>query len=184
MPQPSWCRNLTKRATVSIDVLFINTISDAVHSCTCHDVPGRALNRLVINRTSASATDKMCGGRFIPFTGRIVHFIASKPQTGLARGQCQSGLWQRVSGSTVLTGKIANGERLPLPSGFSASQCTWSVSNAENPHGWKPNYFAGSVATYDSNRIVKCGYYDEYNFHGGTNRNDLTGKCSYIVVCQ
>ncbi|EEY8151421.1 shufflon system plasmid conjugative transfer pilus tip adhesin PilV [Escherichia coli] len=97
---------------------------------------------------------------------------------------CQSGLWQRVSGSTVLTGKIANGERLPLPSGFYASQCTWSVSNAENPHGWKPNYFAGSVATYDSNRIVKCGYYDEYNFHGGTNRNDLTGKCSYIVVCQ
>ncbi|EJI3587316.1 shufflon system plasmid conjugative transfer pilus tip adhesin PilV, partial [Escherichia coli] len=97
---------------------------------------------------------------------------------------CQSGSWIRVSGSTVLTGKIANGERLPLPSGFSASQCTWSVSNAENPHGWKPNYFAGSVATYDSNRIVKCGYYDEYNFHGGTNRNDLTGKCSYIVVCQ
>ncbi|HGC0844908.1 TPA: shufflon system plasmid conjugative transfer pilus tip adhesin PilV [Escherichia coli] len=97
---------------------------------------------------------------------------------------CQSGLWIRVSGSTVLTGKIANGERLPLPSGFSASQCTWSVSNAENPHGWKPNYFAGSVATYDSNRIVKCGYYDEYNFHGGTKRNDLTGKCSYIVVCQ
>nr|QHJ90023.1 Shufflon-specific DNA recombinase [Escherichia coli] len=84
MPQPSWCRNLTKRATVSIDVLFINTISDAVHSCTCHDVPGRALNRLVINRTSTSATDKMCGGRFIPFTGRIVHFIASNPHTGLA----------------------------------------------------------------------------------------------------
>ncbi|EFB6143799.1 shufflon system plasmid conjugative transfer pilus tip adhesin PilV [Escherichia coli] len=97
---------------------------------------------------------------------------------------CQSGSWIRVSGSTVLTGKIANGERLPLPSGFSASQCTWSVSNAENPHGWKPNYFAGSVATYDSNRIVKCGYYDEYYFHGGTKRNDLTGKCSYIVVCQ
>ncbi len=97
---------------------------------------------------------------------------------------CQSGSWIRVSGSTVLTGKIANGERLPLPSGFSANQCTWSVSNAENPHGWKPNYFAGSVATYDSNRIVKCGYYDEYNFHGGTKRNDLTGKCSYIVVCQ
>ncbi|EPY2761717.1 shufflon protein D' [Escherichia coli] len=116
-------------------------------------------------------------------TGSEVHFCRC-PDTGLALASCQSGLWQRVSGSTVLTGKIANGERLPLPSGFYASQCTWSVSNAENPHGWKPNYFAGSVATYDSNRIVKCGYYDEYNFHGGTNRNDLTGKCSYIVVCQ
>ena len=61
---------------------------------------------------------------------------------------------------------------------------TWSVSNAENPHGWKPNYFAGSVATYDANRIVKCGFYDEYNFYGGTHRTDLSGKCSYIVVCQ
>ncbi|WP_236472306.1 hypothetical protein, partial [Escherichia coli] len=98
-------------------------------------------------------------------------------------GQCQSGVW-RASGSTVLTGKIANGQQIPLPSGFSASQCTWSVSNAENPHGWKPNYFAGSVATYDANRIVKCGFYDEYNFYGGTHRTDLSGKCSYIVVCQ
>ncbi len=26
----------------------------------------------------------------------------------------------------------------------------------------------GSVATYDANRIVKCGFYDEYNFHKGT----------------
>ncbi|MGE9442279.1 shufflon system plasmid conjugative transfer pilus tip adhesin PilV [Escherichia coli] len=97
---------------------------------------------------------------------------------------CQSGSWRRASGSTVLTGKIANGQQIPLPSGFSASQCTWSVSNAENPHGWKPNYFAGSVATYDANRIVKCGFYDEYNFYGGTHRTDLSGKCSYIVVCQ
>ncbi|EFB5903749.1 shufflon system plasmid conjugative transfer pilus tip adhesin PilV [Escherichia coli] len=98
---------------------------------------------------------------------------------------CQSGVWKKnSSGSTVLTGRIANGQQIPLPSGFSANQCTWSVSNAENPHGWKPNYFAGSVATYDSNRIVKCGYYDEYNFHGGTNRTDLTGKCSYVVSCQ
>ncbi len=44
--------------------------------------------------------------------------------------------------------------------------------------------FAGSVATYDANRIVKCGFYDEYNFHKGTFRADLTGKCSYVVACQ
>ncbi|UGJ71188.1 hypothetical protein LQQ76_25745 (plasmid) [Escherichia coli] len=47
------------------------------------------------------------------------------------------------------------------------------MSNAENPQGWKPNYFAGSVATYDANRIVKCGFYDEYNFHKGTFRADF-----------
>nr|WP_249312766.1 hypothetical protein [Salmonella enterica] len=83
-------------------------------------------------------------------------------------GQCQSGTWRKSnSGSTVITGRIANGQQIPLPTGFSASQCSWSVSNAENPQGWKPNYFAGSVATYDANRIVKCGFYDEYNFHKG-----------------
>ncbi|EDC6007206.1 shufflon protein D', partial [Salmonella enterica] len=37
---------------------------------------------------------------------------------------------------------------------------------------------------YDANRIVKCGFYDEYNFHKGTFRADLTGKCSYVVACQ
>ncbi|MEC3900451.1 hypothetical protein SM147_23425, partial [Salmonella enterica] len=100
-------------------------------------------------------------------------------------GQCQSGTWRKSnSGSTVITGRIANGQQIPLPTGFSASQCSWSVSNAENPQGWKPNYFAGSVATYDANRIVKCGFYDEYNFHKGTFRADLTGKCSYVVACQ
>ncbi|HDJ8909572.1 TPA: shufflon system plasmid conjugative transfer pilus tip adhesin PilV [Escherichia coli] len=112
-------------------------------------------------------------------TGLVAH-----DSTG-ATLSCQSGIWKKnASGSTVLTGRIANGQQIPLPSGFSASQCSWSVSNAENPHGWKPNYFAGSVATYDSNRIVTCGYYDEYNFHSGTNRTDLTGKCSYVVTCQ
>ncbi|NBJ57693.1 shufflon protein D', partial [Escherichia coli] len=28
----------------------------------------------------------------------------------------------------MLTGRIANGQQIPLPSGFSASQCSWSVS--------------------------------------------------------
>ncbi|EKR5680586.1 shufflon system plasmid conjugative transfer pilus tip adhesin PilV [Salmonella enterica] len=97
---------------------------------------------------------------------------------------CQSGLWKGVSGSTVTTGLIANGQQIPLPPGFNPNQCSWSVSNAQNPHGWKPNYYAGSVASADSNRIVKCGYYDEYNFHAGTNRTDLSGQCSYVVSCQ
>ncbi len=42
----------------------------------------------------------------------------------------------------------------------------------------------GSVSTYDANRIAKCGFYDEYNFHKGTFRAELTGKCSYVVACQ
>lgn len=97
---------------------------------------------------------------------------------------CQSGRWASGGGSTVKTGLIADGQQIPLPPGFNSNQCSWSVSNAQNPHGWKPNYFAGSVAYADVNRIVKCGYYDEYNFHAGTNRTDLSGQCSYVISCQ
>lgn len=97
---------------------------------------------------------------------------------------CQSGVWRRNAGSTVLTGLIGNAQQIPLPAGFSPNQCTWSVSNSENPHGWKPNYFAGQVAVVDSNRVVTCGYYDEYVFHPGSNRTDLTGKCSFVISCS
>lgn len=97
---------------------------------------------------------------------------------------CQSGAWRKNGGSTVLTGYLANGQQIPLPTGFTQNQCTWSVSNSENPHGWKPNYFAGQVAAVDTNRVIKCGYYDEYNFYPGSNRTDLTGKCSFIISCS
>ncbi|RJX82313.1 shufflon protein D', partial [Escherichia coli] len=47
---------------------------------------------------------------------------------------CQSGTWRKSnSGSTVITGRIANGQQIPLPTGFSASQCSWSVSKCRNP---------------------------------------------------
>ncbi|MFP1455851.1 shufflon protein D' [Escherichia coli] len=82
----------------------------------------------------------------------------------------------------LLTGKIANGQQSHCHLVFLPASVA-DVSNAEL-QGWKPNYFAGSVATYDANRIVKCGFYDEYNFYGGTKPTDLSGKCSYIVVCQ
>ncbi|HIB1392887.1 TPA: shufflon system plasmid conjugative transfer pilus tip adhesin PilV [Salmonella enterica subsp. enterica serovar Muenchen] len=97
---------------------------------------------------------------------------------------CKYGRWQNTGGSTVLTGLIANGQQIPLPPGFSQNQCTWSVSNSENPHGWKPNYFAGQVAKANANRIVLCGFYDEYNFIAGTHRDDISGKCSFIISCS
>ncbi|MCH5483936.1 shufflon system plasmid conjugative transfer pilus tip adhesin PilV [Salmonella enterica subsp. diarizonae serovar 16:z10:e,n,x,z15] len=117
-------------------------------------------------------------GTWCPQTGAISHDSSG----GIL--SCQSGRWASGGGSTVKTGLIADGQQIPLPPGFNSNQCSWSVSNAQNPHGWKPNYFAGSVAYADVNRIVKCGYYDEYNFHAGTNRTDLSGQCSYVISCQ
>ncbi|HAF4745034.1 TPA: shufflon system plasmid conjugative transfer pilus tip adhesin PilV [Salmonella enterica subsp. enterica serovar Muenchen] len=117
-------------------------------------------------------------GTWCPQNGAISHDSAG----GIL--SCKYGRWQNTGGSTVLTGLIANGQQIPLPPGFSQNQCTWSVSNSENPHGWKPNYFAGQVAKADENRVVLCGFYDEYNFIAGTHRNDISGKCSFIISCS
>lgn len=97
---------------------------------------------------------------------------------------CQAGVWRKNSGSTVETGYVVNGQQIPLPAGFNQYQCTWSVSNSENPQGLRPLYFAGQVATSDANRIVMCGYYDTFNFYPGSARTDLAGRCSYIVSCS
>lgn len=117
-------------------------------------------------------------GTWCPQNGAISHDSSG----GIL--SCKYGRWQNTGGSTVLTGQIANGQQIPLPPGFSQNQCTWSVSNSENPHGWKPNYFAGQVAKADANRIVLCGFYDEYNFIAGTHRDDISGKCSFIISCS
>jgi competence protein ComGC len=129
-------------------------------------------------------------GEFLQLNGTVTNGASCSPNGLQGRDSsgallsCVNSKWNKGGGSTVITGLISNGQQIPLPGGFAQNQCQWSVSNSENPHGWKPNYFAGQVATANANRIVKCGYYDEYNFFPGTNRADLSGKCSYIVTCN
>ncbi|MGM8229165.1 hypothetical protein ACSV5M_21490 [Cellvibrio sp. ARAG 10.3] len=92
---------------------------------------------------------------------------------------CVSGTWREVGGggSTVITGFLANGATVPIPQGFTASQCTISVANATNYHGQRPNYFAGARASVDGNRRVMCGIYDDFTFHA-------RGLCAYTVACN
>lgn len=167
-------------------MLIVNALRYAEHSRAGHYIAGRTNHRFV-RYITASTTCKIVvrHWRLEPSTTLITDFTCAFPATGLARlPQCQSGLWKGMAGSIVKTGLIANGQQIPLPPGFNPNQCTWSVSNSENPHGWKPNYFAGSVAKVDKNRMVLCGFYDEYNFLAGSHRTDLSGKCSYVISCQ
>ncbi len=153
---------LAKRTVKSINVFIVYILCNLKPAQRLNDPAHRAGCCFI-------AINTVVGIRgFNPSTARCINFTRASPQPG----------------STVITGKIANGQQIPLPYGYSPNQCQWSVSNSENPHGWKPNYYAGSVAYADPNRIVKCGYYDEFNFHAGTNRADLSGKCSYIVSCH
>lgn len=92
---------------------------------------------------------------------------------------CVNGTWREVGGggSTVITGFLANNATVPIPQGFSASQCMISVSNATNYHGQRPNYFAGARASVDGNRRLTCGIYDDNSFHA-------RGVCAYTVACN
>lgn len=67
----------------------------------------------------------------------------------------------------VLTGKIAHGGTIPLPSGFSQAQCKWIVSmHNENPTSvtWDlqeagaHNHYSTNIWT-DANRVVHCRVY-------------------------
>lgn len=56
---------LAKWATISIDVLLVDTITNAIHSRSRHSVICWALNGFVVNLTAASSPNKMihCDGR-------------------------------------------------------------------------------------------------------------------------
>ncbi|MEM0550273.1 MULTISPECIES: shufflon system plasmid conjugative transfer pilus tip adhesin PilV [Aeromonas] len=91
---------------------------------------------------------------------------------------CQSGMWKKGgSGSYVITGLLSHGQQIPLPPGFSPSQCQWSVANATTYHHGKPFYYGGGVAYFDGNRIVTCGFRDDWNFYP-------SGQCSYVTTCR
>lgn len=91
---------------------------------------------------------------------------------------CQSGVWRSAGGGKVLTGFISHGQQIPLPNGSAQGSCTWSVSDAANPHpAPRPDYAGGNYAYADADRIVTCGFYDKGAFNPG-------GVCSYVIACN
>lgn len=86
----------------------------------------------------------------------------------------------------ILTGTIAHGETIPLPSGFSESQCRWLVSvNNDNLSGstwdWQNSGYYDHVHTYCSangTRVVTC-YRTVYDETGSLTQN---GIANYIII--
>ena len=87
---------------------------------------------------------------------------------------------------SVLTGTISHGGTIPLPNGYSESQCRWLVSvNNDNLSGstWdiQSSGYYDHVHTYCSangTRVVTC-YRTVYNERGPLTQN---GKANYIVI--
>lgn len=74
----------------------------------------------------------------------------------------------------VLTGTIAHGGTIPLPSGFTQAQCKWSVSI--NSLGVKnDNTLDTILCSADSNRVVTIQMV-------GVDPADLSGTANYIII--
>jgi hypothetical protein len=101
------------------------------------------------------------------------------------------------SGIAVLTGVVSDGETIPLPSGYTESQCRWNVSIAagydecENP----PDVGNGSTWCYTSSshrvwgtqgRVVTVGNYYKDGWRSTTGRypsgHPSTMKANYMII--
>ena len=91
-----------------------------------------------------------------------------------------------TSGITILTGTVAHGETIPLPSGYTQSQCKWMVSIADdNPTNSKWDINENNtylhykfVCSADSNRVVTA-----QATHGIGNALQLINSiANYIII--
>ena len=91
-----------------------------------------------------------------------------------------------TEGITILTGTIAHGATIPLPSGYSEGQCKWMVSvNNDNPSNtawdWQEGVSSDHIHNYCSangTRVVTC--YRTVLSETGTQTHN--GTANYIII--
>ncbi|EPM5457648.1 shufflon system plasmid conjugative transfer pilus tip adhesin PilV [Salmonella enterica] len=183
---------LTANNSINTNSLYANGITASGNIVASGTVNGNAVTSngdMTANGTvtgnAVRANGRLSGGEVLQLDQVNTAGAACSPNGLVSHDvngailSCQSGVWKQAGkgGSTVKTGLVSNGQYVPLPVGFNQAQCIWSVSNSLNAQAMKPNYFAGEEAAVDGNRLVTCGYIDEYNFYA-------KGQCTYIISCE
>ena len=91
-----------------------------------------------------------------------------------------------TNGIAILTGTIAHGSTIPLPDGYTESQCRWMVSVAsDNPNHEKWSLDYSMVCTHHrfecwtNNRTVCCLAFHNY---GKNQERAFAGTANYIVI--
>jgi hypothetical protein len=83
----------------------------------------------------------------------------------------------------VLTGTISHGGTIPLPSGYTAGQCKWTVGApywSELPFNGDDNFIRGMNISVDANRVVTAQVYHDWD--GGGKNNWVNISCHYIII--
>lgn len=78
------------------------------------------------------------------------------------------------SGVSILTGTIAHGGTIPLPSGYTQVQCKWFVSVNTLSSGLGPSDIDGLNCSADGARVVTCS--------GSNAEGTFTGSANYIII--
>lgn len=155
--------------TVNATVGNITTVNSTTGNIT--NIISNFVNAGRVDADDLRVTTNATVGGGCPSTDSV-----GKTSAGLSL-DCIGGQWTDTSGSTVITGTLSSGNLIPLPSGFSLSQCDLSVSSGTNNHRLEPNHYAGSHAEITGSRTMRCGYWDDHNYYNA-------GRCSYVVSCK
>ena len=192
----------TATSTGSEDVNFNISVNDNSHnhtSANISDATSNATANTIVKRDSsgnAAATNwvghltgnadtatKWQTARNLNITGNSTGSVSMDGNSDVSLNLTTQSVTNAIS---VLTGTIAHGGTIPLPSGFSESQCRWlvSVSN-DNPSSsgwdWQNSGYFDHIHTYCSangTRVVTC-YRTVYDETGSLTQN---GIANYIII--
>lgn len=94
---------------------------------------------------------------------------------------CQSGNWSVAQVEQITeVGYVRNNEKIPIPSGYSPSDCSWIASAFNNTYtSGHANRYSGNYTSVNPNRTVFCGMLED-----GANRGYSHNICSYVITCS
>ena len=152
----------TKVNNLNADLLDgMNPTSAQVPTTICsRDASGNfAANMITSNLTgdvtgNANTATKWQTARTLTLTGSVTGSVSVDGSGNISMATSVSS----SSGIAILTGTVANGGTIPLPSGFSEAQCKWMVSinnSNSNNTGWDIDN--GIVANHISHRCYTTG---------------------------
>lgn len=80
---------------------------------------------------------------------------------------------------SIVTGTVSNGATISLPSGYSQSECNWTVAVGAITHfdGGDGNSLQNITATADTSRVATCTVKDRLAVTVST-------TCNYIIACH
>ena len=180
----------TKVNNLNADLLDgMNPTSAQVPTTICsRDASGNfAASMITSNLTgdvtgNANTASKWQTARTLTLTGSVTGSVSVDGSGNVSMATSISS----SSGVAILTGTIANGGTIPLPSGYSEGQCRWMVSmNNDNPSNtawdWQEGVSSDHIHSYCSangTRVVTC-YRTVLNETGKQTHN---GTANYIII--